>query len=262
MIKALIIGSGVAGPVAAMALLRGGIEAAVYEAHIPSNKDVGSYLTVATNGLGALRALDAHKPVQSAGFSTSSIVLLNDAGVRLGRVPAGSALPDGTVSITIKRARLHRVLLEQATNSGIPFEFGKRLTSAEATPDGSVNARFEDGTHATGDLLIGCDGVHSITRRIIDPTAPVGRYVGLVNFGGYTRDLANFLLMPGFDMQSEILDQERLLIANGETPSIFFRFPGLVSDAALMHTNAVHSHHACVVHGAITYHGCVRTVLT
>jgi hypothetical protein len=104
--------------------------------------------------------------------------------------------------------------------------------------------------------------VHSITRRIIDPTAPVGRYVGLVNFGGYTRDLANFLLMPGFDMQSEILDQERLLIANGETPSIFFRFPGLVSDAALMHTNAVHSHHACVVHGAITYHGCVRTVLT
>ena len=44
----------------------------------------------------------------------------------------------------------------------------------------------------------------------------------------------NFLLRPGVDMQAEILDTERLLIANGETPSIFFRFPGLVSDAALM----------------------------
>jgi len=44
----------------------------------------------------------------------------------------------------------------------------------------------------------------------------------------------NYLLMPGFDPQSEILDTERLLIANGETPSIFFRFPGLVSDAALV----------------------------
>jgi hypothetical protein len=49
------------------------------------------------------------------------------------------------------------------------------------------------------------------------------------------RPLANnFLLTPGFDVQSEILDTERLLIANGQTPSIFFRFPGLVSDAALM----------------------------
>jgi hypothetical protein len=44
----------------------------------------------------------------------------------------------------------------------------------------------------------------------------------------------NFLLMPGVDMQEEVLDVERLLIANGETPSVFFRFPGLISDPALM----------------------------
>jgi hypothetical protein len=55
----------------------------------------------------------------------------------------------------------------------------------------------------------------------------------------------NFLLTPGFDMQSEILDTERLLIANGETPSIFFRFPGLVSDAALM--QAVRRDHLVVL---------------
>lgn len=45
---------------------------------------------------------------------------------------------------------------------------------------------------------------------------------------------SNFLLSPGFDMQTEISDTERLLIANGETPSIFFRFPGLISNAAQM----------------------------
>lgn len=44
----------------------------------------------------------------------------------------------------------------------------------------------------------------------------------------------NFLLMPGVDIQAEILDTERLLIANGETPSVFFRFPGLISSPALM----------------------------
>ena len=45
---------------------------------------------------------------------------------------------------------------------------------------------FEDGSHAVGDLLVGCDGVHSVTRTIIDPDAPTPRYVGLLNFGGYT----------------------------------------------------------------------------
>ena len=51
-------------------------------------------------------------------------------------------------------------------------------------------ARFDDGTQATGDLLVGADGVHSVTRRLIDPAAPDGRYVGLVNFGGYTPEVA------------------------------------------------------------------------
>jgi hypothetical protein len=45
---------------------------------------------------------------------------------------------------------------------------------------------------------------------------------------------ANFLLMKGVDPEAEILDTERLLIANGETPSLFFRFPGLVSSDPLM----------------------------
>ena len=47
-------------------------------------------------------------------------------------------------------------------------------------------ATFEDGTQATGDLLVGADGVHSATRRLLDPAAPAPRYVGLANFGGYT----------------------------------------------------------------------------
>jgi hypothetical protein len=55
----------------------------------------------------------------------------------------------------------------------------------------------------------------------------------------------NFLLTPGLDVQAEILDTERLLIANGETPSVFFRFPGLVSDAALM--EVVRRHHLVVL---------------
>jgi len=54
-------------------------------------------------------------------------------------------------------------------------------------------------------------------------------------------DAHNFLLEPGVDADAEILEVERLLIANGQTPSLFFRFPGLISSAPLM--QAVRRHH-------------------
>jgi FAD-dependent urate hydroxylase len=190
MTKALIIGGGVAGPVTAIALQRAGIEAVVYEAYPQGEEEVGSYLTVATNGLDALRAIKADRPVLAAGFPTPVNVLHSSGGRRLGTASNGGMLPDGTVAHTIKRARLYRALQQEATGRGIPIEFGRRLVDADATPDGGVTARFEDGSLATGDLLVGADGVHSATRRIIDPAAPGGRYVGLVNFGGYTPKLA------------------------------------------------------------------------
>jgi FAD-dependent urate hydroxylase len=184
--RALIVGGGIAGPVAAMALQRAGIDAVVYEAYAPTTEEVGSYLTVASNGLDALRAVDAHQPVVAAGFPTPTNVLWSGTGRRLGAVSNGGTLPDGTTAHTIKRARLYRELHRLATARGVPFEFGKRLAGAEPGPAGGVVARFEDGTAAAGDLLIGADGVHSVTRHLIDPAAPAGRYVGLVNFGGYT----------------------------------------------------------------------------
>jgi len=76
MARVLIIGGGVAGPVTAMALQRAGIQAVVYEAHAPTtDEEVGSCLTVATNGIDALRAIDAHRPVLAAGFPTPTNLL-------------------------------------------------------------------------------------------------------------------------------------------------------------------------------------------
>jgi 2-polyprenyl-6-methoxyphenol hydroxylase-like FAD-dependent oxidoreductase len=60
MARVLIIGGGVAGPVAAMALQRAGIDAVVHEAYAPASQEkVGSYLTVVSNGIDALRVIGA-----------------------------------------------------------------------------------------------------------------------------------------------------------------------------------------------------------
>src|SRR3712207_6469932 len=195
--KAMIIGGGIAGPVTAMALQRAGIDPVVCEAYDTSaGLDAGAFLTVAVNGLDALHTLDAHEPVLDAGFPTRKIEFFSGTGKRLGEVPIGGTLPDGTGTHTIKRADLYRVLHDQAIRRGIRIEHGTRLVDAEVTPAGGVVARFEDGTRAAGDLLIGADGIHSRTRRIIDPAAPEPRYTGLGNIGGFTRD-ASVNTKPG-----------------------------------------------------------------
>jgi 2-polyprenyl-6-methoxyphenol hydroxylase-like FAD-dependent oxidoreductase len=195
--RALIIGGGIAGPVTAMALQRAGVESVVYEAYDTSaGLGAGAFLTVAVNGLDALRTLDAHEPVLDAGFPTRNIEFFSGTGKRLGEVPIGGTLPDGTVTHTIKRADLYQVLHDQAIRRGIRIEHGRRLVDAETTPDGGAVARFADGSRAAGDLLIGADGIHSRTRRIIDPTAPEPRYTGLGNIGGFTRN-ASVNTKPG-----------------------------------------------------------------
>jgi len=43
----------------------------------------------------------------------------------------------------------------------------------------------------------------------------------------------NFLLAPGTNLDTEVLENEKLMLKNGLTPSIFFRFPGLISDRSI-----------------------------
>jgi FAD-dependent urate hydroxylase len=189
--RALIIGGGVAGPVAAMALRQAGIDSVVYEAYAGGADGAGGFLTFASNGMDALYAIDAHHLVLAEGFPTPRMTIQNGTGKHL-----GEKLPDGTVSQTLKRADLYRTLRDEAVRRGSLIEYGKRLVDAETTPDGSVTARFEDGTEAVGDLLIGADGIHSRTRRIIDPSAPGARYIPVLNIGGYARDV-RVLAEPG-----------------------------------------------------------------
>jgi 2-polyprenyl-6-methoxyphenol hydroxylase-like FAD-dependent oxidoreductase len=74
-------------------------------------------------------------------------------------------------------------LQDHALNNGICIEYGKRLVGVEDRADG-ITARFDDGSTASGDLLIGADGIHSTVRTLIDPDAPGPDNVPLLNFCG------------------------------------------------------------------------------
>jgi len=62
-------------------------------------------------------------------------------------------------------------------------QFGKRVTHVEESAD-SVTAWFDDGTSATGDVLIAADGTHSVIRQHVLGYATERRYAGYVNWNG------------------------------------------------------------------------------
>ncbi|MEV4379586.1 FAD-dependent monooxygenase [Streptosporangium sp. NPDC049644] len=176
--KALIAGGGIAGPVTAMALRRAGIDSEVFEAYDRGSDGVGAFLTLAVNGLEALRPLDLHDLVGDLGMDSSRMLMLNGRG----RPLAATRQP----SRTLRRADLYRALRDEAVRRGVRIHYGRRLTDASITETG-VRAAFADGSTAEGDLLIGADGLHSRTRAIIDAGAPRARHVGLLNTGGFAR---------------------------------------------------------------------------
>lgn len=181
--KAVIIGCGLAGPVAAMALARIGYEPHIFEAR--SSADGGAFLNLASNGIAALRTLGASAGVTSEGFATPRMVMWSGTGKRLGEVANGMTLADGTSSITVRRAALHRALRVDAERRGIRITEGRRVVEVcDAAGDVAI-ARLDDGTELEADLLVGADGLWSRMRHAIDPAAPSPRYTGMLSIGGF-----------------------------------------------------------------------------
>jgi 2-polyprenyl-6-methoxyphenol hydroxylase-like FAD-dependent oxidoreductase len=183
--RVVIIGAGIAGTAAALALHKAGFEVGVFEAHPDSGQDIGAFLTLASNGMRALAQFDAAEPVAAGGFPLTSMSVLADTGAELATVPLGEPGDPLTRYRCLRRADLGTVLRAEVRRRDIPIRHGRRLAEVTEDADG-VTARFTDGSTATGDLLIGADGLNSTVRSRLLPAAP--QYAGQRVFYGYTTD--------------------------------------------------------------------------
>ncbi|WP_067841404.1 FAD-dependent oxidoreductase [Nocardia lijiangensis] len=175
--SALVIGGGIAGPVAATALLKAGIDARVYEAYPGPSYGIGSGLALAPNGVAALDLIGAGDPVRRIAQPVSKMIL--SVGGHHHHLPALRGEPPLQM---VDRAALHQTLHDHAVAAGVPVEFEKRLVGVDEHTDG-VTARFADGSTATADVLIGADGIRSTVRGLIDPNAPGPQFTGMLGFG-------------------------------------------------------------------------------
>lgn len=180
---ALVVGGGIAGLATAMALTEAGIRATVLEASTGEADGTGGMLTIAPNGLDALRIVGADDAVRAIGLPMNSMIMTDGRGRQIGEFPGLSGLEP---SRALWRTDLCRVLTEQAIARGIPLETGRRFVGFDESPTG-VTVRFADGSSASGDVLIGADGIHSTVRSLLDPAAPSPKQVPLLNFGATAR---------------------------------------------------------------------------
>lgn len=182
--SALVVGGGIAGPVAATALVMAGIDAAVYEARPASAADgIGGSLALEPNGLAALRIVGTDDQVRAAAIPITTSVM--SIGSKPGRqAPTPQGLPPRQL---IDRGELHRILRSRAMGAGVRIHDGAKLIRVDEHPDG-ITAHFADGTSASADVLVGADGVHSVVRRLIDPEAPDARYLDMLGFEGLADD--------------------------------------------------------------------------
>ncbi|EJU01992.1 FAD/NADP-binding domain-containing protein, partial [Dacryopinax primogenitus] len=180
------------GPLLAMLLKYKGFEPVVYERH-PSVPSGGLSMNLSPQVFKVLHILGLAEEAIALGIQTQRMVHRSEiTGKILQDIEVGERIRNmtGWPTCIIVRAKFCRFLVQKAEERGVPFHWSKKLVDVNQTAD-NVTAVFADVTTDEGDLLVGCDGLHSKVRDALFGETSA-EYTGLVAIGGfapYTKDL-------------------------------------------------------------------------
>jgi 2-polyprenyl-6-methoxyphenol hydroxylase-like FAD-dependent oxidoreductase len=146
--RAMIVGAGIGGLTAAIALRRAGIETTVFE-RTGEIKEVGAGILLAANAVRALGQLGLFHEVSQLGTPASAGLIHSWRGETLAAVPARELEKrSGAPSVAVHRADLQSFLLKEAGEKNVVL--GAECSGFEQD-DAGVTATFTDGTVERGD---------------------------------------------------------------------------------------------------------------
>jgi salicylate hydroxylase len=167
-LRAVVVGGGIGGIAAAVALARAGIDVQVHE-QAQQLTEVGAGVSLAPNGLRMLARLGVGEQVRRAGARYVSAQLRLSDGRAVRHEPYQFTQPGRNVGI--HRADLLALLAGQLPPGTV--RTGHRCTGFRQEA-GRATAVFADGSTATADVVIGADGIHSALQRfVVTPAEPV-----------------------------------------------------------------------------------------
>ncbi len=171
--KALVAGAGLGGLTAAIALRARGIEVELFEA-APRSRTSGGGLGIASNATKVLTALGIDLPAAGVGRVCERFSLRTARGRLMRELPIRSISEElGSPVVNVRRADLVALLRDSAADT--PVHHGAEVVGYERVGDG-VSVTCADGRTATGDLLVGADGIRSAVRAQAVGPEPINEY--------------------------------------------------------------------------------------
>lgn len=175
--KILIVGGGIAGMVAAVALHQKNFAVEIVEVN-PKWDVYGVGITQLANALRALASVGLADQTLAAGFGMSTLSFYDHEGHLLHTVPQPPlAGPNYPPASSLTRTRLHKVLQDAVRQAGINVRVGVTVSRLEQQNE-SVEAAFTDGTTRRYDPVIGADGIYSLVRSLVFGTQYQPSYAG------------------------------------------------------------------------------------
>lgn len=170
-----ILGGGIAGLTAAIALRQKGIKAEVFEA-APEIRSLGAGLVLAANAVQGYERLGIAEKIIQMGRALPTFNIQDAQGKIITSTDAGKiGHRYGLHNFAIHRAELHKALLSELPSGCV--RTGKRSVGFETLADGSLEIRFTDGSTQQTDYIVVAEGIHSSIRQQLLPESRF-RYAG------------------------------------------------------------------------------------
>ncbi|MDA0867386.1 MAG: FAD-dependent urate hydroxylase HpxO, partial [Cyanobacteria bacterium] len=180
-LKVIIVGAGMGGLTTAIALTQAGYRVEIYDL-VRELRPAGAGISLWSNGVKVLNRLGLGEqiaaiggPMERMSYRSKTGDVLNDFSLdplveRVGQRP-----------YPVARTDLQTMLLNAFGADKVQLK--AKCVAVEQTAD-SATAIFENGHRATGDLVIGADGTHSLIRNAVLGQPTERRYAGYVNWNG------------------------------------------------------------------------------
>lgn len=182
--NAIVVGGGIGGLAAAVALARRGWRVEVLERADDSGV-AGSGISLWSNGIRALDALGLGDRVRAAGMAGTEGGIRDRAGRWLSRTDVATLARRHGPLIVVRRADLLAILME-----ALPVGALRSGVAATGVEDhGAVVTVTHSRGSCESDLVIGADGIRSVVRESVWPDAGEPRYVGYTAWRMVTRTL-------------------------------------------------------------------------